>query len=414
MKKICLFLCVFALCLSCVTLASNYSADENSGDVVYIDTFEEYQELLNSFDTQAIYKEEYEEQVKSDMELYEDINPVEVFRAKILEASDEQEYYELYSGDGLYKISYQNLKIEILEGDYKGQTFEDVKYYLSYNLYETMSPSALSAGQTVFVNFVENYEGGISPYIASTDSSIDRAGVFWFLVIVALIVTLIYLSGHGAKMLVSLVLFVDLIFVVAVPLIVEGMNVFLLVGIITILSAITIAVLKLGIKPSTFAAITATVVIVIIMIVFMYIFDGIANMKGIDVFTIDALNTIPLKIDFHALNIAINAIIMFYVCIIVSCEVAKVYETKSSEHNVMEKTLEEVKPYVADKVFGALTMLIMLKLPRYIILVASKYSATQLINSETFLTDLAGALFVAIAAIVVAPLTVMFSKAMSD
>jgi len=435
MKKFGVFLLVLVAVLSVGTcFASSVDAESSAStdeeNVQYLDSYEDYEGLISSMDDE--YKNAYEEFVASRAENNDLYSRPQSYRAKVLDASAVQVYYGYYQT--VYKATYQNLDIEILDGEFKGKTVEDFNYVLTVDTYENLRLREAKKGDVVNVCVYENDDGTLNAYSLGLDSTIERWPVVVCLMVIAAILVLIYLGAKGAKMIVPLVLFVDLAFLVIVPLIFEGINICLLFAALTILSAIVIALLKLGGKPAAWIAVLASLVITFVLMLAIYGFDLISNVAGItfettsmsgvfyDLLTLydTPYNAVSLAelvperdVDFYSLKLVFDTTIIFFATITLVCKSVELYQTKAlpADAEVSDKKVDGRFKFVvramrdasADRIITVVPLILTMTIPKYMLFFVNKCSVLEVLNSEILLADVTRALFVIIAIAIAAP-----------
>ena len=84
--------------------------DNFSGDTEYLEDYSDYEDLMNSMDEQSEYKNMYEQMIKETIENYKSSSREDIYRAKVVDATDVQTYYGYYQY--MYKSIYQIVKVE--------------------------------------------------------------------------------------------------------------------------------------------------------------------------------------------------------------------------------------------------------------------------------------------------------------
>ena len=363
--------------------------DDYSGDTEYLEDYSDYEDLINSMDEQEYYKSSYEQMITETVENYNNATREKLYKAKVLEATEPETYYGYYQY--LYKSVYQVLKIEILDG--------------------------------INVSVTEDDSGTVYAYSSSIDSPVVRWGWIAALIVLALILVCIYVGKPGMKMLVPILLVVDLIIMVVVPLMFSGTNMMLLLGVVVLLSTITICVLNLGIRAKTFVAILATLIMTFVLVLAMYGFDNLAYMSGITYEITSFVESILPRVinsevetamDLHAMNIVMTALMAFFAFAPIVCKTIDVYDKKKNEEKSVLNTVEEMKEFVADKIATIVPILFTLVIPKYMILIINKCSLNEIINSEVLGSDIVRILFILITIAIAAPLTAGAGKLLID
>lgn len=395
--------------------------DDYSGDTEYLEDYSDYQDLISSMDEQEQYKSLYEQMITETVQNYNSAEREKIYKAKVLEATKPETYYGYYQY--LYRSVYQILKVEIMDGPYKGEVVEDVNYILTGDTYGNIQLPQVKKGMSINVSVTEGEDGTVYAYSSSIDSPVVRWGWIFALIIFALILVGVLVGKTGMKMLVPILLLVDLIIMVVVPLMFSGTNMMLLLGVVVLLSTITICVLNLGIRIKTFVAILVTLIITFILVLAMYAFDSLAYMSGITYEITSFVESILPRVvnsevetamDLHAMNIVITALMAFFAFTPIVCKTIDLYDKKKNEDKCVSNTMGEMKEYVADKIATVVPILFTLIIPKYMILIINKCSLNEIINSEVLGSDIVRILFILITVCVAAPITACAGKLLID
>ena len=410
----------FISILACV-LAFSFS-----GETIYLDDFSQYQDVINGMDYQADYKEKYEEMISKYINEVENSERMNMSRAKVLEASDVKVDYGQYSpyySDSYYKNSYQMLDIEVLDGEFAGEKVEDVQYILTCDTFENIKLGDIKSGDIINVYVVELEDGSL--YAASTtyDSPVVRWQIPVVLFIIAVLVVAIYTGKHSAKFLVPLVLLIDLLFIVAVPAICDGINIMFLVTIITVLSTILISVLKFGIKAETFVVILSTSIITLVLSFMVYGVDSLANMTGITYDSAYVMETmLPRFVDdevvptvnFHDLSATLTILVMFFGILTIACKTVETYTKKEKNNNIIKETISGMQENLAESLVLAISLLLVNFMPKIMLFIVKKSSFNEYINSEILITEIFRILFLVIGMAITVPVTAALARVMDE
>lgn len=417
-----IFACI--LVISCgIVFASEIPSDVDDTEddnIVYLDDYSQYLDVLNDMDYQGELKAEYEEGLKNEIASYSTIERTKVYKAKVTEASKPQVYYGQSSYGQIYKTSYQPLSIVILEGPYKDKEFEDFNYILTCDSYDNIQLSAVGKGDTINVAVVDDGEGNVTATSSSFDSSVVRWPWVLVIMIIAIIFLAIYAGNKGLKALVVLVLLVDLIIFVGAPSIINGINLAFLATVIIAFTSLVIGVLNLGVKQEAFVAIVSSLIVTFVIFLIIYGFGSIMKLCGITYeatylmeYILPAVTSsgeIINNVDFNAFSIAITVLIIHLEIILITCETVKAYKMNKDSETVYKDTVEMMKEYLADKVVLFAGILLVLVIPKYMLLLANKCSLAELVNSEILITDISRILFGIIALSLAVPVTAILGK----
>lgn len=423
MKKILMSIFACILVFSCGTVFAT-EVQSNSGEEVYLEDYSQYEDVLNDMDYQAEYKKMYEEMITSYIDEQEKATRVNLNKAKILEASDVKvEYGQSYYNGNLYKSSYQTLKIEILDGEYKGEKIEDVQYILTCDIFENLKLAKVREGQTINVYVTKAEDGSLYAGTTTYDSPVQRFPVLLTLIIIALVIIVIYTGKHIAKFLIPLVLIVDLLFVVIAPSILNSVNILFLVGVLVILSSILISVLKFGVKAESFAVILSCIVLTVVLTVALYGFDSLANMTGITYDSAYIMESIlPRNVDgelmpklnFHDLSVGITALLMFFGIIYVACKTVEMYKSKEKNNEIVKNVTLGMRAPLAESLVLVVSVLLVTLIPKLMLFMVNKSSMLEIMNSEVLITEIARISFILIGMAVTVPVTAMLTRLMDE
>lgn len=394
-------------------------------NTIYLDDYSQYTDILNDMDYQNDYKQVYEENVRQEVQDYNTTDRTKVYHAKVVEAGEPETTYVPYSYYGqVYKTSYQPLSIKILEGPYKDKEFSNFNYILTCDTYGNITLPPAKKGDTINVVITQDEEGNLLANASSYDAPLVRWQWAVVLLGITLLLIVIYAGKKGLKSLIILVLLADLILIVAAPAIINGINIAFLVSVIVLLTSLSIAVLKLGVKQNAFVAILSTLIVTLIMTIVIYGFDAVTNLCGITYESTYLMEYIMPKVtssgeiinavDFHGFSIAITVLILFLGTILVACETVKIYQKNRNSRTVFQDTIDGMKEYLADKITLIAGILIVLIIPKYILLVVNKCALVEIVNSEIMITDLSRILFTIIALSIVVPVTTLLGKFVDD
>lgn len=398
------------------------TTDDNT---IYLDDYSQYQALISGMDQQEENRKAYEEKVKEDIEEYESASRTKVYKAKVVEAGEKEVDYSTYGYYGYYyKTSYQPLKIELLEEPYKGEQIDDFNYILTCDSYENIKLPMVKKGDVINVVVTQMEDGELYAAPASYDAPAVRWQWVIFLMILTIIIMLIYAGKHGAKALIIFVLFADLMIIVGANSVISGVNIAFLIAVISMLTALVYAVLKLGNRAEAYVAILSSLIVTFVIALLILGFDSISKLCGITYEAtylmeyimprLTSTGEIVQTVDFHAFSIGITSLVAFAVSIVVSCEVVKVYEKNKNSRNALQDTADEIKEYLADKMMLVGMILLVLIVPKYLILLANKYSFAEIINSEILISEISRALFAVIAIALTAPITALLSRFVAE
>lgn len=410
MKKIIIVLTFSIILLLNISFATTteyieYSSGEVDDGSIYLDSYEDYLNAIGGTDEQKTYEEEYKNMILESINYFDAQKPENIIKAKVISGDETAEYYD-YDTYGIYKIKYQPLNVEILEGKHKGEMF-DTTYVLTVDSYENIEVKEVRKGQKINVVLQEDEETGeVYVYSTTIDASVDRIGYLIALVIITLVLVGIYLGKEGIKILPQLILLADIILLIFVPEMIEGRSI-IWMTIISIASYIIVnTTIKVGLNAKTFPAILATGVVLLLTIIGLIVFNNVSTLSGIIYEITTIIQNFPKgTIDFNILNLAIYILMATIVISDISCKVINIYSDSEKE-----KTRRKIKEYVSEKILTISAVLFITIIPKYLYMLVAKYSYVELINSEMLINEIARILFLIISMLLTSEITIILKK----
>ena len=410
MKKILLILIVIlTFCLNTVFATTNEYIEFSSGEIddgsIYLDSYEDYEEMMQGMDEQEIYREEHEKAIAQQIKAYDETNPQEIIKARVLTIEDTEEYYS-YDNYGTYKIKYQPINVQILEGKYKGQTF-DMTYILTTDSFENIKVKEIKENQIINV-VIEAYEGEEEPYIYATtvDASVNRISNTIILLVITLILIFIYLGKKGFKILPQLILIADIILLIFVPEMLEGRSIIWMTMITITLYVITNITLKVGLNAKIIPTLLATFAILLITTIGLIAFNNISNMSGIIYEITTVIESFPKgTINFETLVLSIY---LLMATVVISDVASMVINTYSDYKK--EESREKIKEYVSEKILTISLILFITIIPKYMYMLIAKYSVEELLNSEMLTNEITRIIFLIISMLLTTEVAIWIKK----
>lgn len=413
MKKFIAFLIMLMFVFSCATVFATGAASNNKDEVIYLNSYEEYQELLKSMDGSDEAKSGY---IIDMLEYIINDVPTPTFKAKVLSAGEVKTEYTGDALEGYNMYVYQDMTLLILEGEYAGREFSECAYPIKVDSYYNIKMPKIKVGDTLYVCMYDDGET-VYPYIQYIDSGVTKIGFTFALALIAVAMILVYTGKHGAKILVPVVLLVDLLFVVFADFILNYIGVWTAVVGIILLTSIAFFALKLGVGAKLSTGMISLTIILVVMTLLIYGFDAIANIAGISyeasqlverVAPIIIGNEITPAIDFHALSVAITILLMAVVLIPIIVKTIETLENNNAEAK------EELKKYLAEKILFVVGILLVTLVQKYMLVYMNVGRVEQILNSEILTIEVARILFVVIAMALSTTITEMVSKFLDD
>ena len=194
-------------------------------------------------------------------------------KAKVVEAGEV--YVEEVS---TYKIKYQDLKVQIKEGEFKGQIFP-AKYTVSYDLQGKIEGYPLNKGNTVAIEATV-IDGKIDPTSEIIVNDIVRSGYLVWLLILFFVVILIVGKKKGFLAIVAFIITILAIFMFMLPMIIKGHNAIAVSIFTSIIVTIISFIIISGLSRKSIAAMIGTSGGVICAGIVALIFGMIAKLSG--------------------------------------------------------------------------------------------------------------------------------------
>ncbi len=407
MKKFIMFLILLMFVFS----FSVVNATEND-DAIYIESYEEYLKLLEEMSGGDEAKAGYIEGIFYNI-LYD--VPTTVYKAKVKNASEATIEYGVDESNAYYMSRYQGLEIEVLEGDFKGQTFEDCIYPLKVDTYSNIDVSMVNEGDIIYVSFYES-DDGVFPYVTQLDASVSRWLPITILGIVTVLLALVYTGKHGVKLLLPTILIVDLLFIVFADFMLNYFNVWVVASATIVLIAIAFFALKLGVNSKLGNALISLVAVLVVMTVIIYGFDYISNIAGVsyesaslveDIVPMIENGAITPTVNFHSLSIALTVLMMAFAVIPMITKKIEMMETKSTDS-------EEMKKYLSEKIILVVGILLVAMLQKYFVVYMNSARFEQVFNSEMLIIEVSRIMFVVLGMSIAPTVTEMVTKTLED
>ena len=435
MRKTCLlkimvcFILVCGLMLPNQTFATNADKYEEalknlSGDPVYIKDYDEYEQMMSQFDENEVNKVEYIKQTIKELQELENRSEVPLFQAKVLSISKpEMQYTQDQSTAQFSRGLYQNGQVEIIEeGELKGVKLTYM-ICLTYDVYGNITMPEVKVGDIVNITLMQIGEDQVVAFSPEPDTYIKRFPTLIIISAVILVCVIGFLGKHSIKLIIPALLMVDVIFGVAAPLILEGVNLWALAFFTIILNAIAICVIKLGSTAKAFSAIFSTAVISFVMIILHLVVDALFNFSGLTTETFlmssgVAPNIIANEVinifNFHSLSIVISLLLMFVLVVLTACKTAETYDENKAKLKADEIISEDVKSYISEITLVGAFVMIANALPKFMLLLVKSYTPEYVIQSEIFLIEIIRILMMLVAVIITVPVTLLVSKFLED
>lgn len=327
-------------------------------------------------------------------------------KAKILETGPLEEM-----GGEHYDGQIQDVKVEIISGEYKGQVFE-VKNGLSDNeAYNII----VKKGDKVVVIIEENGEdSGIEVNILDY----SRGDYILYLALIFIALILFIGKSKGVRAIISLTVTIVSIVYILLPLILKGVNPVPISILISIGVTIITIFLVGGINSKSIAAVIGTSVGVIIAGIVSYIVGSKINLTGLSAEEATMLMYIPQNITFNFRNLLFSGIILgalgavMDVGMSISSSIDEIYK---ANNELTTKELFNSGMNVGKDIMGTMTNTLILayagtSIPLLLLFMAYETSMTKIINMDIIATEIVRSLSGSIGLILTIPITAIIAS----
>lgn len=383
----------------------NASADED----IYIDEYDEYEDLINTDDdqmTQDELKEYYEDYKEYLSEYYRTYEREEPIKAKVVEVSPSEEQYEFneyyYS---VSKFEIQPIVVEILEGEHIGERFP-ISYLLTGDSLSNIRYSEVKVGDTIFVGFTQDEETGeIIADIMNTGSNIERLGVVICLAIIAALLLIIYGGKKGLITVLLLLLIVDFTAVIIPNMGFDGQGFIVGSTIFIGLMIALVSLFKLGINGKAVRAILVSIGMTLLAWVLLAIANYLTRTVGVT-FEVAAIaeNVLLGNMNFETLFFVTTLMIVAMSITNIVCRVIALNEDHAEE--TFQEKLNTMKGILPANILLPVMTLMALYIPNQLLLLTNKYTASEIVNSEILISELIRIFVLVMTASIAIPVTV--------
>lgn len=394
MKKFLLsFLLIVVILSTMCVFATEVSGDGNQ--VIEIENYEQYENLFST--EQSLTDEEYEElyaaQMKELAKYYEDYKAEELTKAKVIEAGEPEYIYEAYTGEYIFKFKKQEIKVEIMEGEYKGKELT-LEYPLTADMFLNLDVAELHKGDVIYVYPYADGEN-VEAEIGTTGNNVERkVGVIVLMVVtVLLMITFGREKGLISTLIVALI--AVLVLIIGAEQIYAGTPIIALTLIFALVISAMMAISKFRLSKDAVAVTAVSMIVILFVTLLTYGVDALLKNTGGTFETTFLIETIVTgNIDFHALFVGGIVLIL---SVAVPNVVSKVWCKckKANTDNVTEllKVSKSAISGTSEMVTAILTTLFIPKLlylysPRLMSTYAYKYTANEILNSDVLITEI--------------------------
>ena len=436
-RKSCFWSIVFCLVLVCGVVLPNQIFASNttmskyeealknvSGDPIYINDYDEYEQLMAQFDENEVNKVEFVKQLISELQQIENNSEIPLFQAKVLSISEPEIQYTQDQTTAQFSMGlYQNGEVEIIEdGKLEGVKL-NYMICLTYDVYGNITMPEVKVGDIVNITLMQIGEDQVIAFSPEPDTYVKRFPALLTIAVLVLFFVIGFLGKHSIKLIIPSFLIIDMVFGLVGPLVLEGFNLWLLAFFTILLNAIAICVIKLGSNAKAFTAIFSTMLISFVMVIVHLVADALLNFSGLttESFLMSggvAPNIIANEIvnifNFHSLSVVISLLIMFVLVVLTACKTAEKYDENKAKLKADQIISEEVKSYISEITLVGTFVMIANMLPKFMLLLVKSYTPEYVIQSEIFLIEFIRILMMFVAVILTVPVTLLVSKFLED
>lgn len=360
--------------------------------------------LLIAF-TGIVYAENdnnLENEVSTQLNLKATDNDSIVSKAKVIVAG---EVYEETVMD--YTLKLQKVKVEVLDGQYKGQTF-DTTYSVSYDLDGKIEGYPLNVGTKVHVQ-ISVVDDEINEVVVQ---DIIRSHYITAMLIVFFLLILLVGRKQGLKAILAFVLTIVAIFTVMLQCIIKG-NSAILVSILVSIGIIVITFIIIsGFNKKSYTAMLGTIGGVLCAGIMAGIFGIMAKLSGGQEESIYlSLNSQNLVFNFRELLFAGIIIASLGACMDVGMSIASALdELKQKSPNLTGKELFKSGMNIGSDVIGTMTNTLILAyvggaINLVLLFMVNNMSIWDILNNEMIATDAISAIAASMGVIFTVPIT---------
>lgn len=328
-------------------------------------------------------------------------------KAKVIEAGEP--YIEEVSA---YKIKYQDVKVEVKEGDFKGEVL-DAKYTVSYDLEGKIEGYLLDKGNTVEIE-IPLIDGGIDEAGEVVVHDIDRSGYIILLFVLFLVIILIVGKIQGLKAIIAFIITMLAIFLFMLPQIINGHDAIF----ITVLTSIIVIVLSFiiisGLQKKSIAAMIGTSGGIICAGIVALIFGVLAKLSGGQEEAMYlSMNSQNIAFDFKDLLFSGIVIASLGAAMDVGMSIASALdELKQKNPNMVAKDLFKSGMNIGADVIGTMTNTLILAyvggaINTVLLFMVNNVPLGEILNIEMIATDVISALAASVGVIFSVPITAL-------
>ena len=321
---------------------------------------------------------------------------------------------EVYETGGIYQVEeygsiqkYQDVKVRILEGKYKGQEFE-TKYCISYDINGNIDSYSLEPGNKANTQITVE-DGKITNVVIL---NYERAPVIYIMIGIFFLVILLIGRTKGIKAIIAFVLTIIAIFFVMLQSIINGQSAILMSIVVSVGIIIITFVIISGFSKKTLTAIIGTSGGVICAGMTALIVGAAAKLSGVNEEAIFlSANTQNLIFNFKELLFAGIVISSLGACMDVGMSIASALdELKEKKPDIGKFELIKSGMNIGGDIIGTMTNTLILAyiggaINIVLLYIVEQFSINEIINIEIIATDVISAITASLGVMFTVPIT---------
>ena len=301
----------------------------------------------------------------------------------------------------------QEVKIEIIEGDYIGEEFT-TKYVLTYDIAGKIQAYELDVGDRVLVQLTEDEEGNV----IATVQDVAREKYIILMFIVFLVSIVLVGGKKGVKAIVGLILTIIIIYTVLIKGVFEGKDAILYSIIASMLTIIATFIVIGGANKKILTAALGTLGGVVSAGLMALIFNNLAKMTGASEDAIQlTVNIANINFQFRDLLFSGIVIAALGACMDVGMSIASsLDEIKMKNPEITWQELFKSGMNIGRDVIGTMTNTLILayvggSMTLILLFMASDLSLLEILNKETIAEQVISALAGSMGVVYTVPIT---------
>ncbi len=334
-------------------------------------------------------------------------NPIEAIEDVEAEVYETGDIYEIEEHGSIQK--YQDVKVQILEGEYKGQVF-DTKYCISYDMNGKIDSYSLDVGNNVNTQIMlEN--GEVSEVVIL---NYERAPIIYIMIGIFFLVILLIGRTKGIKAILAFILTIIGIFFVMLQSIINGQSAVLMSILVSVGIIILTFIIISGFTKKTLTAIIGTSGGVICAGIIATIFGTLGKLSGVSEESVFlSANSQGLIFNFRELLFAGIVISSLGACMDVGMSIASALdELKEKNPDIGRFELIKSGMNIGGDIIGTMTNTLILayiggSINIVLLYIVEQMSLNEILNIEIIATDIISAITASLGVMFTVPITAL-------